>query len=111
MRYEELRRVIEEPGRRGRWELEPGLIELILHDVGHEPGALPLLSHALFETWQRRRGRLMTLSGYASSGGVRGAIAETAETVFTDQFTREQKTIARKIFLRLTQLSDETSMA
>src|SRR4030095_4600420 len=69
---EELRRAIEEPARRGRWELESGLIDLLLHDVGHEPGALPLLSHALYETWQRRRGRTMTLGGYASSGGVRG---------------------------------------
>jgi WD40 repeat protein/transcriptional regulator with XRE-family HTH domain len=108
MSDEELRCAIEEPARRGRWELEPGLVDLLLHDVGHEPGALPLLSHALLETWQRRRGRTMTLSGYAGSGGVRGAIAETAEAVFTDQFTREQRVIARRIFLRLTELGDET---
>jgi WD40 repeat protein/transcriptional regulator with XRE-family HTH domain len=104
---DELKRAIEEPARRGRWELEPGLVDLLLHDVGHEPGALPLLSHALFETWQRRRGRVMTLGGYASSGGVGGAIAETAETVFSDQFTHEQRAIARRIFLRLTELGDE----
>ncbi len=110
MNTDELRRVIEEPARRGRWEFEPGLVDLLLHDVGHEPGALPLLSHALLETWQRRRGRTMTLSGYASSGGVRGAIAETAEAVFTDQFTPEQQAIARRIFLRLTELGDETAM-
>jgi WD40 repeat protein/transcriptional regulator with XRE-family HTH domain len=109
MGVEELRRAIEEPARRGRWEFEPGLVDLLLHDIGHEPGALPLLSHALLETWQRRRGRLMTLSGYTSSGGVRGAIAETAEAVFTDQFTRAQQEIARRIFLRLTELGDETS--
>lgn len=111
MNDEELLRAIEEPARRGRWEFEPGLVDLLLHEVGHEPGALPLLSHALLETWQRRRGRTMTLSGYTSSGGVRGAIAETAETVFTDQFTREQQAIARRIFLRLTELSDEASTA
>ena len=105
----ELRRAIEEPARRGRWELEPGLVDLLLHDVGHEPGALPLLSHALLETWQRRRGRTMTLSGYTSSGGVRGAIAETAEAVFVDQFTPEQRVIAKRIFLRLTELGDETA--
>jgi WD40 repeat protein/transcriptional regulator with XRE-family HTH domain len=104
----ELQRAIEEPARLGRWEFEPGLVELLLREVGHEPGALPLLSHALLETWQRRRGRTMTLSGYTSSGGVRGAIAETAESVFTDQFTREQQLIARRIFLRLTELGDET---
>lgn len=105
----ELRRAIEEPARRGRWEFEPGLVDLILYDVGHEPGALPLLSHALLETWQRRHGRTMTLSGYTSSGGVRGAIAETAEAVFVDQFTREEQAIARRIFLRLTELGDETA--
>jgi transcriptional regulator with XRE-family HTH domain len=109
MSDEELRRAIEEPARRGRWEFEPGLVDLLLHDVGHEPGALPLLSHALLETWQRRRGRLMTSSGYTSSGGVRGAIAETAETVFTDQFTHEQQAIARHVFLRLTELGDEAA--
>jgi WD40 repeat protein len=109
MNNDELRRAIEEPARRGRWEFEPGLVELLLHDVGQEPGALPLLSHALLETWQRRRGRTMTLSGYTSSGGVRGAIAETAEAVFTDQFTPTQKIIARRIFLRLTELGDETA--
>jgi WD40 repeat protein/transcriptional regulator with XRE-family HTH domain len=105
----ELRRAIEEPARLGRWEFELGLVDLILYDVGHEPGALPLLSHALLETWQRRHGRTMTLSGYTSSGGVRGAIAETAETVFVDQFTCEQQAIARRIFLRLTELGDETA--
>jgi WD40 repeat protein/transcriptional regulator with XRE-family HTH domain len=111
MTDEELRRAIEEAAQRGRWDFEPGLVDLLMRDVGHEPGALPLLSHALLETWQRRRGRRMTLSGYSSSHGVRGAIAETAETVFTDQFTREQQAIARRIFLRLTELNDETSTA
>ena len=53
----ELHHAIEEPARRGRWEFEPGLVDLVLHDIGREPGALPLLSHALLETWQRRRGR------------------------------------------------------
>ncbi len=109
MTEEELRRAIQEPARRGHWELETGLVDVLLHDVGHEPGVLPLLSHALLETWQRRRGRTLTLSGYAASGGVRGAIAETAEAVFTDQFTREQQRIARRIFLRLTELGDETT--
>jgi WD40 repeat protein len=109
MSEEELRRAIEEPARRGRWEFEPGLVDLLLHDIGHEPGALPLLSHALLETWQKRRGRVMTLSGYTSSGGVRGAIAETAEAVFADRFTHDQQDVARRIFLRLTELGDETA--
>jgi WD40 repeat protein/DNA-binding XRE family transcriptional regulator len=108
MTPEELCQAIEEPARRGHWEYESGLIDLLLHDVGDEPGALPLLSHALLETWQRRRGRTLTLSGYLASGGVRGAIAETAESVFHDQLDRQQQLIARQIFLRLTELGEGT---
>ena len=117
MTNEELRRAIEEPARGGHWEFEPVLVDLLLHDVGAdvgqtpEPGALPLLSHALLVTWQRRRGRLMTLSGYSASGGVRGAIAETAESVFYDLLEPEQREVARQIFLRLTELGGETATA
>lgn len=67
---------------------------------------MPLLSHALLETWQRRRGRTLTLSGYLAAGGARGAIAETAETVFRDQLDAQQQAIARNIFLRLTALGE-----
>ncbi len=108
MTQEELRHAIVEPAHRARWEIEPGLVDLLLRDVGNEPGALPLLSHALLETWQRRRGRIMTMSGYTSSGGVHGAIAETAEAVFKDQFTHEQQAIARQVFMRLTEFGEET---
>lgn len=117
MRMDDLRHAIEEPAKRGHWEIEPGLVEVLLHDVGAdvgrapEPGALPLLSHALLETWQRRRGHTMTLSGYIASGGVRGAIAETAETVFYDKLDQRQRDIARQIFLRLTELGGDSSTA
>jgi DNA-binding SARP family transcriptional activator len=104
----EIRRVIEEPARRDGWEFEPGLVELILRDVSREPGILPLLSHALLETWHRRRGRTLTLQGYATSGGVRGGIARTAESVFNRQLTPAQQQLAKNIFLRLTNLGDET---
>jgi WD40 repeat protein/transcriptional regulator with XRE-family HTH domain len=113
----ELRKAIEEPARHGHWEIEPGLVELLLQEIGAdtgstpEPGALPLLSHALLETWQHRRGRTLTLSGYTASGGVRGAIAETAEAVFHDQLGLEQRTIARQIFLRLTELGGDAATA
>ena len=72
-------------------------MDILLSDIGAdgmgqpEPGALPLLSHALLATWERRRGRTFTLDGYHASGGVRGAIAETAESVFTDQLNQAQQ--------------------
>lgn len=113
----ELRRVIEEPAKRGGWELEPGLVELLLQDVGAEtghlpePGALPLLSHALLETWRRRQGHRLTVSGYLASGGVRGAIAETADSVFEDELDFKEQVIARNIFIRLTQLGEDEQTA
>ena len=106
MSQEELRRAIEQPARRGGWELEPGLVDVLLRDVGDEPGALPLLSHALLETWKRRRGRTLTLAGYAASGRVQGAIAKTADEVYQYQLSPEQQQIARKMFLSLTELGD-----
>lgn len=107
MTPDELRRAIEEPARHGHWAFEPGLVDLILRDIGDEPGALPLLSHALLETWKRRAGHTLTLKGYADAGGVRGAIAHTAETVYQNLSTAEQA-IARNIFLRLTELGEGT---
>lgn len=108
MSSEELRRAIEEPALQTGWEFQPGLVDLILHDAQGEPGALPLLSHALLETWGRRSGRMMTLKGYAEAGGVRGAIARTADTVFNHQLNEEQQKIARSVFLRLTELGEGT---
>ncbi len=114
MTKEELRRAIEEPAKRAGWEFEPGLVEVLLNDIGAdgtgqpEPGSLPLLSHALLTTWERRRGRTLKLEGYRASGGVRGAIAETAESVFTDQLNRTQQDLARDVFLRLTELGEGT---
>ena len=106
MRRIELRRIIEEPAHQGEWQLEPGLVELMLQDVGDEPGALPLLSHALLETWKRQRGRTLTFAGYQASGRVQGAIAQTAEALYQQQLNPEQQRIARTIFLHLTELGE-----
>jgi WD40 repeat protein/class 3 adenylate cyclase len=103
---EELRQAIERPAERVGLRLEPGLADLIMGDVADEPGALPLMSHALMETWGRRRGRMLTLSGYTESGGVAGAIAQTADTVYQG-LPPEQQAIVRSIFLRLTELGEE----
>ncbi len=103
---EDLRAAIERPAALVGLQLEPGLTGMILDDVAGEPGALPLLSHALLETFERRRGSQLTLSGYAGSGGVAGAIAQTADTVYGG-LEPEQQALARSIFLRLTELGAE----
>jgi energy-coupling factor transporter ATP-binding protein EcfA2 len=102
-----LRQAIEEPARRVRLGFEAGLVDTILADVASEPGALPLLEHALLELWKRRRDHTLTLDGYRESGGVKGAIAKTAEEIFKS-FTPDEQSIVRRIMLRLTQLGEGT---
>ncbi len=50
----------------------------------------------------------MNLRAYSEAGGVRGAIAKTAENVYYGELTPEQQQIARNIFLRLTELGEGT---
>ena len=49
--------------------VEPGLVDLLVSEVSRRPGALPLMSHVLTETWERREGRTLTVAGYRESGG------------------------------------------
>ncbi len=107
MRTDELRRAIEGPARAGGLRFEAGLVDTMLADVEGEPGALPLLSHALYESWARRDGRVLTRAGYLEAGGVRGAIAHTAEQVFVTCTPAEQL-LMRELFLRLTELGETT---
>jgi hypothetical protein len=102
-----LRHAVEEPARRVRLSFNPGLVDIILGDVASEPGALPLLEHALLELWKRRRDHTLTLDGYRESGGVKGAIAKTAEETFKN-FSPDEQAIVRRIMLRLTKLGEGT---
>ena len=96
----DLRAAIEGPARQVGLLLEPGLVDLLVREVEGEPGALPLLSHALHETWQRREGRTLTVEGYQDTGGIRGAVAQSAEEVY-DQVPAEQRPLLRDLLLRL----------
>lgn len=107
MSQDELHTAILQPAEKSDWKFEDGLMEQILQDVGSEPGALPLLSHALLETWKRRKGRKLTLQGYLDTGGVKKAITKTAEREYGKLSPAEQ-TIARNIFVNLTQLGEGT---
>jgi len=105
MTDDELRATIEGPAATAGLRLEPGLVDVAIGDVADAPGALPLLSHAMLETWKRRRGSNLTLANYREAGGARGAIARSADTVFESLDPRGQ-TLARELFLRLTELGE-----
>jgi hypothetical protein len=97
---DQLREAIERPAEIAGLRLEPGLTDLLVRDVEGEAGALPLLSHALVETWRRRDGHMLTVEAYRATGGIRGAVARTAERLYTNLSTDEQDAL-RSLMLRL----------
>lgn len=103
----ELKRAIELPAVAAGLRFEEGLVDRILDDAGDEPGSLPLVAHALVETWKRRVGTTMTLGGYSDAGGVAGAIAQTADDVY-GRLDRDEAELTRRLFLRLVNPGDGT---
>ncbi|TYB70219.1 hypothetical protein FXF51_03910 [Nonomuraea sp. PA05] len=100
MRQDELREAIVRPAAAEGLTVERALTAAIIADVAGEPGALPLMSHALREVWRRRTGKLLTLDAYDGVGRVQGAISHTAEELYA-QLSPAQARIARRILLRL----------
>ena len=95
-----LRTAIEQPGARAGLRLEPGLVDLLVRDTEGEPGALPLLSHSLVETWHRREGNVLTVDGYRSTGGIRAAVARSADDLY-ESLAPDQRAVLRAVMLRL----------
>jgi WD40 repeat protein/DNA-binding SARP family transcriptional activator/energy-coupling factor transporter ATP-binding protein EcfA2 len=101
MRRDELRRAIELPAQRAGLRVEPELTDALVAETENEPGSLPLLSTALLELWQRRRGRRLRHADYEHTGGVRGAVARLAEEAF-ERLDADRQLVARNVFTRLT---------
>jgi transcriptional regulator with XRE-family HTH domain/KaiC/GvpD/RAD55 family RecA-like ATPase len=107
MTTDELRRAIVQPAARVECAVEGALLaDLIAHANGRV-GVLPLLSHALLETWRRRRGNTLTLAGFQAAGGIEGALARSAEAVYTSLRPAQQR-LAKDLFVRLTALGEGT---
>ena len=101
MTLDELRRAIAEPAVRSGYAIEGGLLAALVASAHDRVGVLPLLSHALLETWRRRRGNTLTLAGFRAAGGVDDALARTAEAAYAALDPARQR-LARHLFLRLT---------
>jgi WD40 repeat protein len=100
MQASELRRAVELPAGRVDLRVEPELADALVDDVEGEPGALPLLSTALLELWQKREDNALTLAAYRESGGVHGAVARLAEGTYA-RVPDERRQLVRTVMLRL----------
>ena len=65
-----------------------------------DPGALPLLSHALQETWRRREGNTLTVDGYHAAEGSR-ARWRSPPSSSTAAWTPDERHLLRDLVLRL----------
>lgn len=124
----ELREAILHPARSVGLDLEEGLVELLLTDLGvataqgspatatqdehpesgYESGRLPLLAHALRVTWQQRHGSTLTVAGYRAAGRIQGAVAETAERAYR-RLSAEARRVAEPLFRRLVRIGEDTA--
>ncbi|MET8828462.1 hypothetical protein ABZX40_22830 [Streptomyces sp. NPDC004610] len=107
MSSQELRAAVTGPARLAGCTVTGPLLAAVVADATGQPGALPLVSHALVETWRRRSGNRLTLDGYLAAGGIQHALARTAETAYR-ALSPERQSLARSLFLRLTALGDGT---
>ncbi|WP_439663084.1 nSTAND1 domain-containing NTPase [Lentzea sp. HUAS TT2] len=112
----EVRDAVTSPAKAAGLQLEAGLVDLMLRDLGthnrrgkdaYDAGALPLLSHALLVTWQRRQAGRLTIAGYRAAGGIQGAVATTAERAWSD-LDEPARAAAKQLLLRLVRVGDDT---
>ncbi|MEV5878380.1 hypothetical protein AB0L75_29975 [Streptomyces sp. NPDC052101] len=96
----ELREAIVKPAAAAGLIVQRELTARIVDDIVDQPGGLPLMSHALLQTWYRRRGRALTVETYQATGGIQGAIAKSAEQVYA-ALSATEAAAARRILLRL----------
>jgi WD40 repeat protein/transcriptional regulator with XRE-family HTH domain len=114
MTADQVRDAVVRPALLARAEVDEGLIALLLADLApgdrggdaaYEPGALPLLSHAMLATWEHSRGGTLAVVDYQASGGIRNALTQTAEQAY-ESLTDGQQRLARQLFLRLVHVAD-----
>ncbi|MBD0694048.1 NACHT and WD repeat domain-containing protein [Streptomyces sp. CBMA123] len=108
MSEQDLKDAIRLPAEDVGLEVEDGLVELLLADLGTVGapagagfgGRLPLLAHALRGTWQQRSGHRLTVDGYRVTGGIQRALANSADRLF-NTLPWPGREMARWVFLRL----------
>jgi len=112
MTERQLRMAITEPARKAGSRVDDDLVALLLAELrAGQPGAvgagaLPLLSHALYQAWRSRTGEAVTLGDYERAGGIEGAVADTAQRTY-ERLTPAQQAAARHVFTRLITITSE----
>lgn len=113
MTERQLRMAITEPAKQAGSRVDAALADQLLREVRtyitdstarvterSVAGVLPLLSYALDRTWRLRAGDPVTMRDYERSGGLEGAVVDSAHRAYTS-LTPPQQDLARRVFTRL----------
>jgi len=100
--------------------VETALVERLVADAAHEPGALPLVQETMVCLWERLERKLLPLSAYdeivlpykayggGSRTGLQVAMARRADAAM-DSLSPSRQVIARRMLLRLVQFGEGRS--
>lgn len=109
MSRKEIEEAITKPAELVDLQVEKALVTKMTEDVVESPGSLPLLQYTLTELWKdaqtgANRNRL-TLESYNQLGGIEKTLSKRANQVYAS-LKDEEKSVAKRIFLELTQLGE-----
>jgi WD40 repeat protein/uncharacterized caspase-like protein len=105
---EDYRQIIVKPAEKVGLKVEPEFVEVLLQELSHASGDLPLLEFVLEQVWQHRQPGKLTLQVYQQQiGGLKGALEKKATAIY-DSMDSEAQSCTRWIFLALTQLGEGT---
>jgi|GEM_PF-3861807 len=100
MSSRELKEAIENPADGLRVQMEQGLSQRIIKDLGSSPGQLPLLEFALTLLWTKQKNGWITHAAYDEIGGVENSLAGYAENIYGELNSSKQRA-ARRVFVQL----------
>ena len=109
MSRDDIVKVIQGPADRAGFDLEPGLVEILVDDAAGGD-ALPLLAFALRELYERcgKKGRLEIKIYQEELGGLNGAVARAADDLLRmERLEPAEEDRLRHVFLRMVRVTEE----
>jgi basic membrane lipoprotein Med (substrate-binding protein (PBP1-ABC) superfamily) len=103
----EIEAAVIQPSRRVGVDVDPALLAELVADTVAQPGALPLLQHALTELFDHRADASLTLEAYRGLGGLHGLLSRSSEEVYRSMDPDHER-VALQVFLRLVRLGAGT---
>ena len=110
MTTSELARAISLPAAAVGAIVDDELVGELIGEIGSQPNALPLMQFALTELFDLHGGDDLTLDQFRRLGGLEGAIARRAETVF-GALDDHARALTRTMFAKLVSIGDDGSWA